>query len=100
MAILGIPENPSLERFEVFAYATVDFTVGNSKALLTDASTMPSTSSSPISTPTSTPTQTPSQDNGQNPSFLSTPAFPIVIALTVLVVVGAIVGIVLRRRRR
>jgi hypothetical protein len=26
---LGIPENPSLERYEVFAYATVSFVVGN-----------------------------------------------------------------------
>ena len=30
---LGIPTNPSLQRFEVFAYAAVDFLVGNASAI-------------------------------------------------------------------
>lgn len=48
---LGIPENPSLQRFEVYAYATVDFTVGNSNALPTDANTNHSISISTTPTP-------------------------------------------------
>jgi hypothetical protein len=48
---LGIPENPSLQRFEVFAYATVNFTVINSNALPTDENTNPSTSISTTPTP-------------------------------------------------
>ncbi|MGD0646082.1 MAG: hypothetical protein ABSA75_14350 [Candidatus Bathyarchaeia archaeon] len=60
----------------------------------------PSPSVAPSPAPTSLPTQTPNQGNSQNASFLSTREFPIAITLVVLLAAGAILGMVLRRRRR
>ena len=51
---LGIPQNPSLERFEVYAYASANFTVGNS----IDNSLYPNSSPSLSPSPTSFPTLT------------------------------------------
>ena len=44
---LGIPENPSLQRFEVFSYKTVDFQVGNSQSIDTNSQVLASSSPSP-----------------------------------------------------
>jgi outer membrane protein assembly factor BamB len=49
---LGIPQNPSLQRYEVYAYANVNFTVVNSNYSLTDANTDSPASLSATSTPT------------------------------------------------
>jgi hypothetical protein len=48
---LGIPENPSLQRFEVYAYQTVNFTIGIPQPTLTPS---PVPTASPSSTPTPT----------------------------------------------
>ena len=60
---LGVPANPSLERFEVYAYETVDFTVGNYDDAPTDTQspnpspTVPESSTSPSPIPTATSSQ-------------------------------------------
>ncbi len=48
---LGIPENPSLERFEVYAYDSVEFTIADSNLSVTDYNT-PSSTVTPMPTPT------------------------------------------------
>ena len=54
----GVTNHPELDRFDVFAYATVEFAVGNPE------------SSSP------TPTQTPSPSSTPLPTFSPTPILP------------------------
>jgi hypothetical protein len=78
---------------------TVYFTVSSSSAS-PSPSMEPSPSVAPSPASTISPTQIPNQGNSQNTSFLSTPEFPIVIALVVILAAGAILGMVLRRRRR
>jgi hypothetical protein len=74
VAVFGVPANPSLERFEVYAYETVDFTVGNYDDAPTDTQspnpspTVPesSTSPSPILTATSSQSGAELTMNGLN----------------------------------
>ena len=104
---LGIPENPRLERFEVTAYATVEFTVGNSGAVPSDANTMPSTSASPIPTPalpefsispSQNPTPTPAQSTTQTGLLLGLGWEQTAFVVLVVVVACLAVGMVLWRR--
>jgi hypothetical protein len=63
---LGVPQNPSLQRFEVYAYQTVNFTIGT-----------PQPTPSPNSTSTPTPTPTPSPPNfGPTSSPTPAPSIP------------------------
>jgi hypothetical protein len=70
---LGI-NNPSSERFEVNAYETVDFSVGNSNALPTHTNPPPSTTSCPSPTPVITSTLSPSTSPPPPTSPLPSPS--------------------------
>ena len=50
----GVTNHPELDRFDVFAYATVEFTVGNPESSSPTPTQTPTTSSTP--SPTSSPT--------------------------------------------
>lgn len=72
---LGIPENPSLERFEVSSYKTVEFTVGEA--------TGANTQSSPSKSPTST-----------------VPEFPTTILVIIFISIATLLGTVEIKRKQ
>ena len=90
---LGVPQNPSLQRFEVYAYQTVNFTIGT-----------PQPTPSPNSTSTPTPTPTPSPPNfGPTSSPTPSPSIPefqLWILLSMLSIVGAIAGLLVYHKQK
>ena len=80
---LGVPQNPSLQRFEVYAYQTVNFTIGK-----------PQPTPSPKPSPTPSPTQLPTINTGPETREIE-PLPTTIIAAVIIVVVLAVAAALL-----